>query len=71
MDAGVRDYVLKDNIINIRNIIAKENEKANSTLLGKLNWKQPVLTDFAAKFVNAVKTLTAFAHHGLKNNRIP
>jgi hypothetical protein len=37
MDAGIRDYVLKDNIINIRNIIAKENEKANSTLLGKLN----------------------------------
>lgn len=28
-DAGARDYVLKDNLVNIRNVIGKENEKAN------------------------------------------
>lgn len=34
-DAGVREYVLKDDLINIRSIIGKKNETANSTLLGK------------------------------------
>lgn len=34
-DAGVRDYVLKDDLINIRSVISQENKKANSTMLGK------------------------------------
>ncbi|MDQ4121917.1 MAG: response regulator transcription factor [Acidobacteriota bacterium] len=34
-DAGVRDYVLKDNLFNIRSIISKENEKTNLTFLVK------------------------------------
>lgn len=28
-DAGARDYVLKDHLINIRNVICNKNEKAN------------------------------------------
>jgi len=28
-DAGTRDYVLKDNLINIRSVISREIEKAN------------------------------------------
>lgn len=34
-DAGVRDYVLKDDLVRIRSVIGQEYEKANSTLLGK------------------------------------
>lgn len=28
-EAGARDYVLKDNLVKIRNVIGMENEKAN------------------------------------------
>lgn len=34
-DAGARNYVLKDNLINIRDVIGRKNGKADSTLLWK------------------------------------